>query len=272
MDWNATTFGQKAESVPPALSRSAADEIDVSLHLFIYGFCPNSIIYLASWSSNLPTVPAKSGGTMGAMRNLWIRWKMLRLPWRKTFLIGKEAPPPLQRGICISQSPLGQDLQGNTFWEFKDTMNTNRVRRMVRSSRRTHFSDVKISPQWHQWLRQTRYDPPTIQEQQADIGRQAQLKYLAQQADERWASKPSFLDQPRDQPKPATLPKVPGAYAPQTDPDKKKGVGSTMDNPVAVPEPPKTEERPNPWKRASSGGPSEQWQPESWTPGSAKKR
>lgn len=104
MDWNATTFGQKAESVPPALSRSAADEIDVSLHLFIYGFCPNSIIYLASWSSNLPTVPAKSGGTMGAMRNLWIRWKMLRLPWRKTFLIGKEAPPPLQRGICISVS------------------------------------------------------------------------------------------------------------------------------------------------------------------------
>ena len=25
---------------------------------------------------------------MGVMKDLWIKWKMLKLPWRKTFLIG----------------------------------------------------------------------------------------------------------------------------------------------------------------------------------------
>jgi hypothetical protein len=25
---------------------------------------------------------------MGAIRQLWLRWKMLKLPWRKTFLVG----------------------------------------------------------------------------------------------------------------------------------------------------------------------------------------
>lgn len=27
---------------------------------------------------------------MGAVRNLWIRWKALKLPWRKTFLVGMQ--------------------------------------------------------------------------------------------------------------------------------------------------------------------------------------
>lgn len=99
-----------------------------------------------------------------------------------------------------------------------------------------------------------------------------QLKYLAQQADERWASKPSFLDKPREQPKPATLPKDPGGYAPQTEPDGKNGVRSAVDNPVPVPKPPEPPKKASPWKLARGGGPSEKWQPEAWTPGSAKTR
>ena len=49
---------------------------------------------------------------------------------------------------------------------------------------------------WIQWLRHTRHEAPTINEQQFDEIRQAQVKLLAAQADARWASKPSYLDAP----------------------------------------------------------------------------
>lgn len=201
---------------------------------------------------------------------------MLKLPWRSTFLIGMEAVKTITlntTAMRFSDFAAGQDLRGNTFWEFKDKMNANRVRRIVRPRGGAHFSDVTISPQWHQWLRHTRHDAPTIQDQQADIGRQAQLKYLAQQADERWASKPSFLDRPREQPQPATLPLDPrSTIAPRTEADQNEGVKSAVDNPVSIPDPPKTTENPDPSKRTPTGRPSEQWEPQSWNPGSAKSR
>jgi NADH dehydrogenase [ubiquinone] 1 alpha subcomplex assembly factor 2 len=50
-----------------------------------------------------------------------------------------------------------------------------------------------------QWLRHTRFEPPSVVEQQQDMRRQEQMKMLAQQADERWASKPSALDSPDKQ-------------------------------------------------------------------------
>lgn len=49
---------------------------------------------------------------------------------------------------------------------------------------------------WIQWLRHTRYEAPTINEQQLDEIRQTKIKQLAAQADARWASKPSYLDAP----------------------------------------------------------------------------
>jgi NADH dehydrogenase [ubiquinone] 1 alpha subcomplex assembly factor 2 len=49
---------------------------------------------------------------------------------------------------------------------------------------------------WIQWLRHTRHEAPTINEQQLNEIRQAQVKQLAAQADARWASKPSYLDAP----------------------------------------------------------------------------
>ena len=59
--------------------------------------------------------------------------------------------------------------------------------------------------QWHQWLRHTRDDAPSIQEQQYDVSRQAMMKQLAAEADERWKSAPSYLDAPnKHQPAPAT--------------------------------------------------------------------
>ncbi|RMD41583.1 hypothetical protein DV735_g3515, partial [Chaetothyriales sp. CBS 134920] len=114
---------------------------------------------------------------MSRLRELWLRWKMLRLPWRKTFLVG-------------------QDLSGNTFWEFKDALNSNRFRRKVRFRNKTHFSDAQVSPLWHQWLRHTRADPPSLQEQTADVTRQIQLKHNARLADERWANKAPYIQPP----------------------------------------------------------------------------
>jgi len=62
----------------------------------------------------------------GSIKQLWFRWKALRLPWRRQFLAGA-------------------DLAGNTFWEFKDALNSNRFRRIVKYPRQTHYSEVKIS-------------------------------------------------------------------------------------------------------------------------------
>uniref|UniRef100_L2G1A6 Uncharacterized protein n=1 Tax=Colletotrichum fructicola (strain Nara gc5) TaxID=1213859 RepID=L2G1A6_COLFN len=69
----------------------------------------------------------------------WYKWKSLRLPWRKRFLIGR-------------------DLQGYTYWEFREQRGDGpgRFRRIVHYPRLTYLSDVKVSPLWHQWLRHTR--------------------------------------------------------------------------------------------------------------------
>ena len=124
---------------------------------------------------------------------------------------------------------LGLDLQGNTFWEFRDTLSshTNRMRRIVQYPASTHYSDIKISPQWHQWLRHTRSDPPSLTEQSQDVLRQQNLKVLAAEADARWAAKPSFLDYPgqaRGQPLPSLEIKDPGCRAALTGLENKAGV------------------------------------------------
>ena len=127
------------------------------------------------------------------------------------------------------------DLSGVTFWEFKDPLNPVRPRRIAQQTRRKHYADMQVSPAWHQWLRHTRLDAPSTEEQQADVQRQLQLKQLAQLADERWASKASYLDAPKEtaQPAPATVARDPGGY--------------------------------------TKGGPGERWQPKSWNPGAAKR-
>ncbi|KAF2844771.1 hypothetical protein T440DRAFT_473146 [Plenodomus tracheiphilus IPT5] len=119
-------------------------------------------------------------GTPGPIRRAWYQWKMMRFPWRKKWLVGF-------------------DLQGNTFWEFKDALHALRNRRIAKYHRNTHYGDVKVSPSWMQWLRHTRYDPPSVAEQRMDMQRQERMKVLAAQADARWAAKPSALDAPDKQ-------------------------------------------------------------------------
>jgi NADH dehydrogenase [ubiquinone] 1 alpha subcomplex assembly factor 2 len=39
----------------------------------------------------------------------------------------------------------GQDLLGNTFWEFKDALNANRFRRIVKYNNKIHYGDVSMT-------------------------------------------------------------------------------------------------------------------------------
>lgn len=217
-----------------------------------------------------------SSKPIGPIRQAWYRWKALKLPWRKRFFVGL-------------------DLQGNTFWEFKDALSSNRMRRIVQYPSSTHYSEIKISPQWHQWLRHTRYDPPSLTEQSQDLIRQNNLKVLAAQADARWAAKPSFLDKPgtpRGQPVPAL--EVGGGLKLEAEAMEgavKSAVGRLEDQTTGTgpksavkaaeedeTTPPPSNEQPeqnkrqkmlekndkdNPWKQAR-GGPSEEWQPLAW--------
>ncbi|KAF1813621.1 hypothetical protein P152DRAFT_394688 [Eremomyces bilateralis CBS 781.70] len=118
--------------------------------------------------------------TPGLLSRVWFQWKSIRLPWRNKWLVGS-------------------DLSGNTFWEFKDALNANRLRRIVHYNPKAHFGDIQITPQWHQWLRHTRLDAPSINEQQLDEVRQAQIKKLAAAADARWEAQESFLVAPEGQ-------------------------------------------------------------------------
>ncbi|KAJ5482828.1 hypothetical protein N7539_006274 [Penicillium diatomitis] len=196
------------------------------------------------------------------VNSLWFKWKSLRLPWRRSFLVG-------------------QDLNGNTFWEFKDVANASRFRRIVKFDPKTHFGDVQVTPQWHQWLRYVRRDPPSIQEQQQDLVRQEQIKHLARLADERWASKPSFLDKPKTRPDiqtsanainpPATAAAtaLPNSDAPSVaspaspaHPTTQPATQSEVSNPAPVKE--------DPWAKAKTGNPGDTWQPEAWNPTSKR--
>ncbi|KAF2130316.1 hypothetical protein P153DRAFT_395742 [Dothidotthia symphoricarpi CBS 119687] len=223
----------------------------------------------------------------GPILTAWYNWKMLRFPWRKRWLVGF-------------------DLEGNTFWEFKDALHALRNRRTAKYSRKTHHGDVQVSPSWMQWLRHTRYDPPTIAEQRNDLLRQQHMKVLAAQADARWASKPSALDAP-DKQQPLQMLK---SRDPESGVRQMNATQEKLDAPVVrEPESAVVEERPveeqlveerpvekqvqpetpadepafkprfpmkkepkdSPWKQAHSGQ-SQDWQPKGWSPGPAKRR
>ncbi|KAI1769980.1 hypothetical protein F4818DRAFT_280331 [Hypoxylon cercidicola] len=202
------------------------------------------------------------------IQQAWYQWKALRLPWRKRFLVGL-------------------DLQGNTYWEFRLTRGDPesspdaRYRRIVKYPRSTHYSEVKVPPQWHQWLRYQRRSAPSLTEQAEDVTRQARMKVLAAEADARWEAKPGYLDPPpaeapgrseRAQPVP---PLDTGRAQPQEraarespTPDERQATEA----PRQTSSPAAAEEKYDPWKRAAPSAPGETWQPEAWTPPPARKR
>ncbi|KAK3485607.1 hypothetical protein B0T13DRAFT_454148 [Neurospora crassa] len=114
--------------------------------------------------------------TISPLKRAWYKWKAIKFPWRNKLLVGL-------------------DLAGNAYYQFRPTRSTIRWRRIVQypGGRSTHFSDVAVPPSWHQWLRYTREDPPTIEEQEAEVARQQRIKVLAKMADEKWEAKARYI-------------------------------------------------------------------------------
>ncbi|KXX80482.1 NADH-ubiquinone oxidoreductase assembly factor N7BML [Madurella mycetomatis] len=239
----------------------------------------------------------------------WYKWKMLRLPWRRQFLVGL-------------------DLHGNTYWEFLDrgsplppsTTSTPtgsatdaapvRWRRIVRYPRGTHHDAVNVSPAWHQWLRHTRAVPPSLAEQRADVARQERIKVLAAEADARWEAKPRLVGRDTQgsgvraalgvrEPMTATTGGVPGAVPASEGKERSRPtmagavadeaaltdgevVNQREDTWKRMQEEASAKEKASkgaggigasdPWKKAARGGPSETWQPQAWDPSAGPKK
>jgi len=104
------------------------------------------------------------------------------------------------------------------------------------------------------------------------------MKELARLADERWASKPSFLDKPQTQQPNPTLQSSQATE--NTTPDNVASIqnGSAPTEQTPQPEPAstetntktktKTKKLENPWDKAVNPG--DDWQPDSWTPTSRR--
>ncbi|KAM3553632.1 hypothetical protein MY1884_006567 [Beauveria asiatica] len=219
-----------------------------------------------------------AGNPIGPIGQAWLRWKSLRLPWRKRFLVGF-------------------DLQGNTYWEFRLTTRgtgaaapnalgeVERWRRIVQYPRGTHLSSVKVGPLWHQWLRYTRRDPPSLDEQRADVARRARVKQLAADADARWAAKPRVMEDPLPGQKQA-LPTAAAEAATTTTTTTTTTTRTSAQDPVTLRAESKQKRKTqrveaedgaeeavdpkDPWKQARSRGPSEDWQPQAWSPKARK--
>ncbi|KAM0253570.1 hypothetical protein ACHAQJ_007242 [Trichoderma viride] len=184
---------------------------------------------------------------IGPFAQAWYKWKALRLPWRRRFLIGF-------------------DLQGNTFWEFRLTRgakdSAERWRRIVSYPRSTHYSQVKVSPQWHQWLRHTRSEAPTLEEQRGEVVRQERIKYLAAEADARWEAKPRVMEAPREEAQARELPLVEERTQQQGDEETSSPRAAKREKIDAK----------DPWARAKAQGPGEKWQPTAWDPTVVRKK
>ncbi|QPH01826.1 hypothetical protein C2857_006029 [Epichloe festucae Fl1] len=195
---------------------------------------------------------------IGPLARTYYKWKALRLPWRKRFFVG-------------------YDLQGNTFWEFKLTSAETRFRRIVNYPRSTHYSQVQVSPLWHQWLRHMRAEPPSLEEQSGDVVRQQRMKHLAAEADARWAAKPRVMED-------AVTTSALGARGPlpptnveatmlESEPDPGAGAGAgarDTEKKQQQRKRKKSAELNDAWAKAKAQGPGENWQPTAWNP-SAKR-
>lgn len=243
----------------------------------------------------------------------------------------RSVPHPLLPKLKANYNS-GLDLQGNTYWEFRDTLSPGRMRRIVDYPPHVQYSDVSshITPAWHQWLRHTRQAAPTLAEQELDVLRQRRVKVLAAQADKRWEAKGRLVGGPsmrETRPglgmgeatatgQPETGSGTAGMGADRGEPtrggdaaaegkqDTRAAAGTTTSTAASGQEildresermrvsggpgpkvytnpkvsgptrkesatsPPRKED---PWKNAR-GGPSEDWQPQAWTPGQATRR
>lgn len=108
------------------------------------------------------------------------------------------------------------------------------------------------------------------------------MKQLAAQADARWEAKPRMMDAPPGeksttaQPMPALESRLARAGgeegAGQAEVTRKDAIASGEEQVQAEKKPQqKQAEKEDPWKNHSRGGPSEDWQPQAWSPPASKR-
>ncbi|KAI9506151.1 hypothetical protein BX070DRAFT_178909, partial [Coemansia spiralis] len=117
------------------------------------------------------------------VRQLYMSWKMLRLPWRNDILAGS-------------------DLDGNLYFE-RFVRGAYRARRRVVYSKNLSVSDYKddiIPVQWQAWMRHTRDEPPTTNELLMDIQRRRKLEETVQRlAEKEVAARLSRVEQEKSE-------------------------------------------------------------------------
>ena len=103
-----------------------------------------------------------------------------------------------------------------------------------------------------------------------------QIKQLARAADERWASKPSYIDTPKtQQPGPAMQTSDATLKGPSdsAQPTQAAGTQKTAAPPQQQQQQQtqKSTNKEDPWQKAKAGNPGDSWQPEAWTPTAARR-
>lgn len=158
-----------------------------------------------------PPAPAPPA-TMSLTTRAWTAWKSLSLPWRRRRLAGLSFlpfPPPPNSLLHTANTtttttrhrPRRQHILG-AHRRARPPPSSNRRIQAHRSRLRRLQADAYVFParprvcralttsgtpaQWHQWLRYTRADAPSVRELQGDIARLAALRRNAAIADERW--------------------------------------------------------------------------------------
>ena len=121
-----------------------------------------------------------------------------------------------------------------------------------------------------------RPDPPSIGEQKAEVARQERIKILAAQADARWEAKPKVMQDTGSSsgarlPIGPAVPSVEGKSSPGEAADTGATTTQSVERPARKEAEESAETKADPWARARARGPSEDWQPEAWTPPSAKR-
>lgn len=152
-------------------------------------------------------------------------------------------PPPLAAAILIRP-----DLSSSTFWEYlpPGVSKTAQPGRILRPSRKTHHGDIQVSPQQHQWLKQTRADAPIIQEQIHDV-RIQELQINTRLAEQRWEAKARYSEKPKAQDSEVSAqrkmfggvdevnsdgPTAMSEGMPRTGPEHKEGVRTAVDTQI----------------------------------------
>lgn len=190
----------------------------------------------------MPTANPRPG-LLSPLLRLYHKYLSLRLPWRRRWLAGT-------------------DLANNKYYYFRPTLSsTFRPRRLLQpapSSSNSHsstqigrgdggrlasFADIKIPVQWHQWLRYTREDPPSVEELVMDEQRKERMTLLAEQANRRWEEQ--------------------GRIASGNNGANAAGQNLIGEGRGEKKEDAKSKEA---WQRRERGAPGEGWQPEAWSP------